>query len=243
VALHCTSSPVRSTHRLGRLTASLLIVVATGSGLMHGARAAAPDEADARFEPAPLIDTVQDGAALHVHDSAPHDIRRDAAELSGLAMPRLWLDGETERVTALRPQVVQGGVATSLVETAPRLWLGWGRASVGFGFGNQALRLDRRGAQEEALAAPPVRTSMSLGVSYRVSDSSRLYAAASAARRPWGDDDALPLYRARAGIEWKSAKSRLGFDGARLALQLDSGYRMSIRTRSGGVQISLRRTF
>jgi hypothetical protein len=133
-------------------------------------------------------------------------------------------------------------VSTGLVDVSNRVWLGWGRVAFGVGIGTQSARLDQ---PIDSLQPPPpqaVRPSMSLGWRYNLTDSSSFYAGASAARA-WGEPDALPQYGARAGVEWKTARSRLGFDGGRLGLQLDSGYRMSIRTRSGGLQVALRRNF
>ncbi|HEU4458791.1 MAG TPA: hypothetical protein VFR90_06680 [Methylibium sp.] len=155
---------------------------------------------------------------------------------------RLSLEGRSGTVNGLRPRPVQGGLSTSLVDVSNRVWLGWGRAAFGVGFGVQALQVEPVSRLSDAAAWQPSRPSVSVGWRYRVTGSSQLYAAATAAR-PWGSDDELPRYNAKAGVEWKVAKSRFGFDGGRLGVQLDSGYRMSIRTRSGGVQLALRRTF
>ncbi len=58
-----------------------------------------------------------------------------------------------------------------------------------------------------------------------------------------GTDAAAAEVATRVGLEWMSAKPRLGLQHGSVGLQLDSGYRMSLRTRHGGLALYLRGKF
>jgi hypothetical protein len=160
--------------------------------------------------------------------------------------PSMSLDSSVTALSADRPLSVEGQVSDRLLDVSHRVWLGYGRGAVGFGVGtlgyvvtrdaNPADPRDRIGL----LLVP--RPTMSVSLRYSLSASSSVYATASAVQ-PWRRDEGATLYNTRAGVEWKPAQSRFGFEGGRLGVQLDSGYRMSLRTKGGGVGIYLRRNF
>ena len=75
-----------------------------------------------------------------------------------------------------------------------------------------------------------------------MSDQSTIYADTSAAQG-LGQNPPAAYYTTRGGVDWKTRKSRLGFDRGSVAMQLDAGYRLSLRTRRGGVALVLRGSF
>ena len=70
-----------------------------------------------------------------------------------------------------------------------------------------------------------------------------VYADASGARRV-SSDVRTDLYNTKLGMEWTTKKpSALGFEKGALGLQFDSGLRMSLRVRRGGIGMYLRSQF
>lgn len=156
-----------------------------------------------------------------------------AERAPAIAAPRLTI--ETTRWPAAAPDGRPHADATDL---ALRWWLRRGAAQVGFGIG----AVGRPALQGEP-GAPAIAWSastLSLGLRWRLGARSMLYADASDARAaaPGGD-----LYATRLGVEWARAPSRFGFEKGAFGLRLDSGYRMSLRLRHGGLGIYLRSRF
>jgi hypothetical protein len=83
---------------------------------------------------------------------------------------------------------------------------------------------------------------VSIGMRYRMSPSAAVFADAVGAR-------ALPpevsggYVNTKVGMEWKPAQSRFGFDHGAIGVQFDSGYRLSLKARSGGLSVYLRGKF
>jgi hypothetical protein len=160
------------------------------------------------------------------------------------------LDGSTTTLTFERARLpARGPLGASIDGTARpdvdvtgfsyRWWaLRRGRAQLGIGFG--ALGIDASGVPHSAYAAQ----TLSLGLRWRVGERSVFYADASGAR-PIGAEAAAnnELYAAKVGVEWAASHSRFGFDKGALGLRLDSGYRMSLKVRHGGLAIYLRNQF
>lgn len=144
---------------------------------------------------------------------------------------------------SLRANAAAAGATTELVGVSYRWWVSHGRSDVGVGVGTLAYRVTPFGA----LAGDPrIGTSatpmLSVAWRYRVSDQSVLLADASSARglAVNGGDG----YFTKIGVEWKAKpESRWGLDGSSLGLQLDSGLRMSMRLKKGGVSFYLRSKF
>lgn len=124
-----------------------------------------------------------------------------------------------------------------------RWWLGNGRGAVGFGLGTigYAVPVATEGAALPATTVIGSVPTTSIGLRYALTPTTLAYADGSRARGLGGEPHVF--YNAKAGVEWKPAKSRVGFEGGRLGLQLDSGYRMSLRTKKGGIGVYLRGTF
>lgn len=91
-----------------------------------------------------------------------------------------------------------------------------------------------------ALAGPS--PSFGLGVRYRLTPDTRVFADASRLRSLAGDtDDAVS---ARVGVEWKAARrTPMGLDKGSLRFQLRSGSLMSLRIRKGSIGVQLRSQF
>ncbi len=56
-------------------------------------------------------------------------------------------------------------------------------------------------------------------------------------------DDLFQSQVPRGSVPWKTTQRRLGLDRGSFALQLDSGYRLSLRPRRGGLALTLRGSF
>lgn len=95
---------------------------------------------------------------------------------------------------------------------------------------------------------------MSLGVRYQLSERHVVFANASGVRGAMGmrdmhdlhdrgADPSAPDVTTKLGFEWKPAKATLGLERGAIGLQLDSGYRLSLRTRRGGAALYLRGKF
>ena len=83
---------------------------------------------------------------------------------------------------------------------------------------------------------------VTVGMRYRVSSEAAVYADATSARS-LAADAAPGLYNTKVGMEWKPAKSKFGLEGRSLGIQLQSGYRMSLRLRSKGIGVYFRGKF
>lgn len=136
----------------------------------------------------------------------------------------------------------RGSESNELQGVSYRWWLGSGRAAVGFGLGSIGYVVQLPAARDTAATTVvgSVPTA-SIGLRFALSPTAQAYADGSRTTGLAGQDDVF--YNAKAGIEWKPVKSRFGFEGGRFGVQLDSGYRVSFRTRKGGLSIYLRRTF
>ena len=152
-----------------------------------------------------------------------------------------------------RPFTEMGGVSY-------RWWLRRGRADVGVGFGTMGYlvpppegnaagphSLVYVGPHALAYAGPHTlahsAATVTVGVRYQVGDHSTLYADALGARRSYADSRS-ELYGTKVGMEWKDkATSRFGFEKGALGVRFDSGLRMSLRARKGGVGLYLRGQF
>ena len=81
---------------------------------------------------------------------------------------------------------------------------------------------------------------LTLGWRLRVGEAT-LYADTSSALFAARED--LQRARLAGGTAWKASQSRLGLDRGSFAIQLDSGLRMSLRPRKGGLSLMVRGSF
>lgn len=134
---------------------------------------------------------------------------------------------------------------TEMGSVTYRWWLNrGGRSNLGVGVGTLGFLVapidgSSTGPHTLAHATPTV----TVGWRYRVSDQSTIYADASGARRI-SADARTDLYNTKIGLEWTAKKpSALGLEKGALGMQLDSGVRMSLRVRRGGVGVYMRSQF
>lgn len=120
-----------------------------------------------------------------------------------------------------------------------RLWITQGRADVGVGLGSLGHVLPSGDGLRAVGGAVPT---VSIGMRYRVSEQHLLFADASGARG-LGSDPAAMQVVTKVGLEWKPSRSRLGLEHGALGMQLDSGMRLSLKSRRGGPALYLRNTF
>lgn len=166
----------------------------------------------------------------------------------GLAMPapapRVTLERDSLLDVARAPLDAQGRPVTDVAGLSLRFWSRRGRADIGVGIGTLGffdLQPLPPGAGGPA-SLRATRPTVTLGWRYHVSGDTAVYADATSARRL--ATDAMPdLYAAKVGMEWKPATSRLGFENRSLGFELQSGYRMSLRLKGGGVGLYFRGTF
>ena len=151
---------------------------------------------------------------------------------------RAWL-----QPGAPAPLDAQGRPLGDMAGVSVRWWSGQGRSHVGFGLGTVGFvvpGIEDHGRAPGALrAAVPTLT---VGWRYRVSSATAVYADATGARHP-ATDAAPGLYNTKVGMEWQPAKSRFGFENRSLGIQFQSGYRMSLRVKSGGIGLYFRGNF
>ncbi|MEO6410222.1 MAG: hypothetical protein ABIO45_15920 [Burkholderiaceae bacterium] len=141
------------------------------------------------------------------------------------------------------PSPLGGAARTELSEISRRWWLSRERADIGVGVGTVAYSLPGSGTRrddEQSLrnAVPAV----SVGLRYRSSPDSAVYADASSAPGLYGKGS--DAYSAKLGIEWQGEpRSGWGFMQGGLGLRLDSGKIMTMRVKGGGLGVYLRSKF
>jgi hypothetical protein len=139
--------------------------------------------------------------------------------------------------------VRDGRLGHSLADVNVRLWMWRGRTGLALGVGSLTPVLaspeNQKGAAIAALSG--TRPAVSVGMRYRVTRDSAVFADASG-MRAWSPDTGGYL-RTKVGMEWKPASSRLGFERGMLGMQFDSGYRLSFKARRDGLRIYLRGQF
>lgn len=120
-----------------------------------------------------------------------------------------------------------------------RLWITQGRTDVGVGLGSLGYVLPSGDGLRTVVGAVPT---VSIGTRYRMSQQHLLFADASGARG-LGIDPAATQVTTKVGLEWKPARSSLGLEHGALGMQLNSGMRLSLKSRRGGVALYLRNSF
>ena len=172
----------------------------------------------------------------------------DELSVAGISVPDL----APPRITVLQMSVVPMPApaapaalvpAAELVGVSYRWWLTNGRSDVGIGLGALGYRMTPPGAftdrRNMLVGSVPMVT---LGWRYRMSGQSVLLADASGALGLGANG--RDGYVTKVSVEWKArSDSRFGLDGSSLGFQLDSGVRMSLRWRKGGLSVYFRSQF
>lgn len=138
------------------------------------------------------------------------------------------------------------GYRHELNEFSQRWWVSKGRADVGLGLGTLAYATRPFASPSAAavesgasvVAAAPVLT---LGMRYRTSERSALYADASGVGRLGVDGSDRVV--GKLGVEFKSAQSRWNIGYGGLGLSLAGDTRMTLRLRRGGLALSMHSAF
>ena len=137
------------------------------------------------------------------------------------------------------------GYRNELAELSYRWWATAGRADLGLGLGTVAYVARPMGVAsgipaDAATFAPVSGTVLTLGVRYRTSANSALYADAAGVRGPSFDGERVV---GKLGIEFKAAQSRWNVGYGGLGLKLSGDTRMLLRVRKGGALVSMRIAF
>ena len=155
------------------------------------------------------------------------------------------------------PRFVRDDAVPETLRTAPnfrgettevgyRWWVSRGRADLGLGLGTLAYSVRPVGntaglAPDAAANVIGSGTVLTLGMRYRTSDRSSVFADAASWRGAGIDGgDAVA---GKVGIEFKSAQSRFNIAYGGLGLTLAGDARMTLRMRRGGLGIYMRSTF
>jgi hypothetical protein len=152
---------------------------------------------------------------------------------------RTWLEAEAGNAG---PQDSTGRPITDMTGVGVRWWARHGRAGFGVGVGTVAFMDPAADGARPPAALRGALPTFTLGWRYRVSPDAAVYADATGARS-LAAAAAPELYNTKVGMEWQPARSRFGFEGRSLGIQLQSGYRMSLRARKGGLAIYFRGKF
>lgn len=136
-----------------------------------------------------------------------------------------------------------GRALSELAGVNYRLWVSHGRAGVGVGVGTIGYVTPRPdGRVEGPLALTGTSPMVSVGLRYRLSHESTVFADASGVHGLGTEPNANYL-NTKLGMEWKPAKRAFGFDHGAIGMQLDSGYKLSLKARHGGLGLYLRGQF
>lgn len=139
----------------------------------------------------------------------------------------------------LQPAAAGETRAAELAGINARLWITQGRADVGVGLGSLGYVVPSGDGLRTVAGAVP---SVSIGMRYRMTPQHLLFADASGARG-LGLDPTATVVSTKLGVEWKPARSTLGFEHGAIGMQLDSGFRLSLKSRRGGPALYLRNSF
>ena len=150
--------------------------------------------------------------------------------------------GDVANVTARSPP----GYRTDLTEISVQRWATSGRAGVGFGIGSVTL-VDRPNGMlsgqvaDGAGAITASGTTLMLGLRYRTTAHSSVYADATHVSGRWvnGDDQVV----SKVGVEFKTAQSdwKIAYGG--LGFRLAGDTRMTLKVRRSGLAVTMRSSF
>jgi len=141
------------------------------------------------------------------------------------------------------PVTSDGRLLSELAGVNYRVWVSRGRADMGVGMGAMGYVVPQPFSRiEEPVALAGGSPTLSVGLRYRVTSESAVYADASSAYGI-GVDSSTNYLNTKVGMEWKPAKHRLGFERGAIGIHFDSGYRLSLKPRHGGLGLYLRGQF
>lgn len=170
-------------------------------------------------------------------------LETDGAD-DGPEPPRITVERDRLFDLPSAPRDAQGRPVGDVAGVTVRMWSRHGRSDLGVGVGTLGF-FDLQPLPPGAGGPPSLRATrptVSFGWRYRLDGETAFYADAVSARR-LATESMPDLYAAKVGMEWKPATSRLGFENRSLGIQLQSGYRMSLRVKGGGVGVYFRGKF
>jgi hypothetical protein len=202
----------------------------------------------------PLVSAITLAAAVQpglCADSAVAELA--GAKLAAVQQPAADGFRITPEVNAVRSRLPSNGptglssdgsrTLSELAGVDYKLWMSHGRAGVGVGVGTVGYVTPRPdGRIEGPVALSGASPTVSVGMRYRMTQESTVYADASGVRG-LGTEAPANYVNTKVGMEWKPAKRTLGFDHGAIGMQLDSGYRLSLKPRHGGLGLYLRGQF
>ena len=149
----------------------------------------------------------------------------------------------TRLAPSATPLNIDGRTPSELAGVNYKLWMSHGRTDVGVGVGTLGYIVPRPdGRVEGPVALSSAAPTVSVGLRYRMSHDSAVYADASGAHG-LGTDPSANYVNTKVGVEWKPAKSKLGFEHGAIGMHFDSGYKLSLKARHGGLGLYLRGQF
>lgn len=141
------------------------------------------------------------------------------------------------------PLTSDGRPMSEMAGITYRVWVSRGRADMGVGLGTLGYVIPRPdGRIDGPVALSGASPTLSIGLRYRVTPRSAVFADASEAYG-LGVDPNTSYVNTKLGMEWKPAKHALGFERGAIGMHFDSGYRLSVKPRHGGLGVYLRGQF
>ncbi|MEP7099709.1 MAG: hypothetical protein ABI781_04325 [Burkholderiales bacterium] len=138
------------------------------------------------------------------------------------------------------------GYRNETTELGYRWWMSTGRVDLGLGLGSLTYGTRPTGSlpglgSEGASSVLASGTVMTVGMRYRSTPTSTLYADASGVRGHGFDGGEAVV--GKVGIEFKAAQSRFNINYGGLGLRLAGDTRMTLRVKRGGLGIFMRSAF
>ncbi len=183
--------------------------------------------------------------SVRADEAATDNAPRTVAAWSGAGQndaPRFVRDDAVPEPLRTSP-----GFRGEAAEIGYRWWISRGRADLGFGLGTIAYAIRPVGSTAGLVPEAPANvvgsgTVLTLGMRYRTSDRSSVFADAASWRGGSGFD-ASDRVAGKVGIEFKSAQSRFNIAYGGLGVKLAGDARMTLRMRRGGLGIYMRTKF
>lgn len=184
-------------------------------------------------------------AAARADEDVAHGAARTVAALTGAGQndaPRFVREDAVPETLRTAP-----GFRGEAAEIGYRWWISRGRADLGLGLGTLAYSIRPVGSSaglvpDAAASVVASGTVLTLGMRYRTSDRSSVFADA-ASWRGGGGFDGRDQVAGKVGVEFKSAQSRFNIAYGGLGVKLAGDARMTVRMRRGGLGIYMRTKF
>jgi len=185
----------------------------------------------------------ESNVATIVSDNIASVQRRPSGTLSVTVTPEVSAVRTRLAPAAAAPLAADGRPLSELAGVNYTLWMSHGRADVGVGVGTLGYVVPRPdGRIEGPMTLTGASPTVNLGVRYRFTRDSAVFADASGTRG-LGIDQSSNYLNTKVGVEWKPAKQTLGFEHGAIGMHFDSGYKLSLKARRGGLGLYLRGQF